>query len=82
MSLINESPRCSTPLFPKQRRTRPFIACDLCRQRAMNDMKTTSSTKPEKKKSHPIKQTQLISTTTANIRRRCSALDQLLVWII
>lgn len=29
-----QSPRCSTPLFAKQRRTRPFIACELCRQRA------------------------------------------------
>jgi uncharacterized Zn finger protein (UPF0148 family) len=29
-----QSPRCSTPLFSKQRRTRPFIACELCRQRA------------------------------------------------
>lgn len=89
LSLTNESPRCSTPLYPKQRRTRPFIACDLCRQRAMKDLKTTS-TKHNKEKSHPVKQTQFISnststvkmTKTSNIRRRCSALDQLLVWII
>ncbi|CAF3196942.1 unnamed protein product [Rotaria sp. Silwood2] len=29
-----QSPRCSTPLFAKQRRSRPFIACELCRERA------------------------------------------------
>lgn len=33
-----QSPRCSTPLFSKQRRTRPFIACELCRQRAFQSL--------------------------------------------
>lgn len=33
-----QSPRCSTPLFSKQRRTRPFITCELCRQRAFQSI--------------------------------------------
>jgi hypothetical protein len=33
-----QSPRCSTPLFSTQRRTRPFIACELCRQRAFQSL--------------------------------------------
>ncbi len=47
----SESPRCSTPLFAKQRRTRPFIVCELCRQRAFQ----SSNSDENKNKDHEIK---------------------------
>ncbi|CAF1665252.1 unnamed protein product, partial [Adineta ricciae] len=49
-----QSPRCSTPVFAKQRRTRPFIACELCRQRAFQSVNTDNQKQKEssvKKKS-------------------------------
>jgi len=83
----SESPRCSTPLFAKQRRTRPFIVCELCRQRAFQ------SSNSDKNKDHEIKmktdhhsatlQYYQYQTTNSSIRRqRRSSIDQLLVWII
>jgi hypothetical protein len=46
-----QSPRCSTPLFSKQRRTRPFIACELCRQRAFQSLNYQEN----KTKDHQVK---------------------------
>ncbi|CAF0871209.1 unnamed protein product [Adineta ricciae] len=42
-----QSPRCSTPVFAKQRRTRPFIACELCRQRAFQSVNTDNQKQKE-----------------------------------
>ncbi|CAF1010637.1 unnamed protein product [Adineta steineri] len=78
-----QSPRCSTPLFAKQRRTRPFIACELCRQRAFqsinSDENKTKDNEIEKKNSkqqqhHHHHSTTLqyyqYQTNTSSIRRR------------
>ncbi|CAF1046473.1 unnamed protein product [Adineta steineri] len=78
-----QSPRCSTPLFAKQRRTRPFIACELCRQRAFqsinSDENKTKDNEIEKKNSkqqqhHHHHSTTLqyyqYQTNTSIIRRR------------
>jgi hypothetical protein len=73
-----QSPRCSTPLFAKQRRTRPFIACELCRQRAFG-------TFDENKHISPHRSTTLFhyqSQTSSKIHRRRSSINQLLVWIV
>jgi hypothetical protein len=78
-----QSPRCSTPVFSKQRRTRPFIACELCRQRAFqslneNENKTKDNhVKKDQEKQHHHSATlhyyqyQTNSTSTSSsIRRR------------
>lgn len=93
-----QSPRCSTPLFSKQRRTRPFIACELCRQRAFQSINEhEDKTKVSQVKTTHEKQPHHHSTTlhyyqypTNNISRsirrrrdrRRSSMDQLLVWIL
>ncbi len=77
-----QSPRCSTPLFSKQRRTRPFIACELCRQRAFESL---NEDKNEKKHISYHRSTTLVhyqNQTSTKIRRRRSSIDQLLVWIV
>ena len=60
-----QSPRCSTPLFSKQRRTRPFIACELCRQRAFQSINEhENKTKVSQvKKTHEKQQHHQHSTT-------------------
>ena len=89
------SPRCSTPLFAKQRRTRPFIVCELCRQRAFQSLNYEQN---KNRHNQIIKRNENQSTThshsttlqyqthTSSRRRRrdrrCSSIDQLLVWII
>ncbi|CAF2133790.1 unnamed protein product, partial [Rotaria magnacalcarata] len=89
-----QSPRCSTPLFAKQRRTRPFIVCELCRQRAFqsSDYQRNKNQDNQIKKSNDNQQTShhhsatlhyyQYQTNTSTIRRRRSSIDQLLVWII
>ncbi|CAF1142363.1 unnamed protein product [Adineta ricciae] len=76
------SPRCSTPIFAKQRRTRPFIACELCRQRAFASM---NPNKPEQKHVSYHHTTTLVhcqNQTNLKVRRRRSSIEQLLVWIV
>ncbi|CAF0847492.1 unnamed protein product [Rotaria sordida] len=77
-----QSPRCSTPLFAKQRRSRPFIACELCRERAFQ---TSNDNKNEKKHISHHYSTTLCHyqyQTSTKIHRRRSSIDQLLVWIV
>lgn len=78
-----ESPRCSTPLFAKQRRTRPFIACELCRQRAFESLNENKN-EEKKKISHHRSTTlcQYQNQTSTKIHRRPSSIEQLLVWIV
>ena len=73
-----QSPRCSTPLFAKQRRTRPFIACELCRQRAFEsfDEKKHISHHPSTTLFHYENQ------INSKIQRGQTSIDQLLVWIV
>jgi hypothetical protein len=55
----SSSPRCSTPLFSKQRRTRPFLACELCRQRAFQSLNyNENQTKDNQVKKEHDKQQQ------------------------
>ncbi|CAF1385157.1 unnamed protein product [Rotaria sp. Silwood1] len=78
----SQSPRCSTPLFAKQRRSRPFIACELCRERAFQ---TLDENKNEKKHISHHYSTTLCHyqyQTNTKIHRRRSSIDQLLVWIV
>ncbi len=73
-----QNPRCSTPLFAKQRRTRPFIACELCQQRAFQSLN-------EKNHISHLRSTTLChyqNQTNTKIHRRRSSMDQLLVWIV
>ncbi|CAF4527354.1 unnamed protein product, partial [Rotaria magnacalcarata] len=80
------------PLFAKQRRTRPFIVCELCRQRAFqsSDYQRNKNQDNQIKKSNDNQQTShhhsatlhyyQYQTNTSTIRRRRSSIDQLLVW--
>ncbi|CAF0836251.1 unnamed protein product [Rotaria sordida] len=90
-----QSPRCSTPLFAKQRRTRPFIVCELCRQHAfqtLNYQRNKNQYQQIKKSNNNQQNFHHHSTTldyyqhqtnTSSIHsRRRSAIDQLLVWIV
>ncbi|UJR15587.1 hypothetical protein I4U23_002523 [Adineta vaga] len=78
-----QSPRCSTPVFAKQRRTRPFIACELCRQRAFqsinsdeNKLKENQMTKQTSKQpthhhhSTTLQYYQYQPNTSSSLRRR------------
>ncbi|CAF0798369.1 unnamed protein product [Rotaria sp. Silwood1] len=91
-----QSPRCSTPLFAKQRRTRPFIVCELCRQHAFQTLNyqrnkiqqnQIKKSNDQEKNSHHHSATlhyyQSQTNTSHSIRsRRRSSIDQLLVWIV
>ena len=83
----SESPRCSTPVFAKQRRTRPFIACELCRQRAFQtpNENDTKNEKAHAHHHHHHRSTTLFyqpSQSTMKTQRRRSSIAQLLVWIV
>lgn len=83
----SESPRCSTPVFAKQRRTRPFIACELCRQRAFQtpNENDTKNEKAHVHHHHHHRSTTLFyqpSQSTMKTQRRRSSIAQLLVWIV
>lgn len=93
-----QSPRCSTPLFAKQRRTRPFIVCDLCRQRAFQSLNyqrnknqdnqlKKSNDNPSIPPSHHHHHSATLHyyqypTNTTSIDQQRTSIDQLLVWII
>ena len=76
------SPRCSTPLFAKQRRSRAFIACELCRERAFQSLNENKNDK--KHISHHCSTTlcHYQNQTNTKYHRRRSSIDQLLVWIV
>ncbi|UJR31076.1 hypothetical protein I4U23_018585 [Adineta vaga] len=79
------SPRCSTPIFAKQRRTRPFIACELCRQRAFASIDENKTEQKHVSYHHTTTTTTLVryqNQTSLKVRRRRSSIEQLLVWIV
>jgi hypothetical protein len=77
-----QSPRCSTPLFAKQRRTRPFIACELCRQRAFESLNENKNEKKHISHHRSATLCHYQNQTSRKIHRRRSSIDQLLVWIV
>lgn len=89
---FSSAPRCSTPVYSKQRRTRPFIVCELCRQRAFQTPKKTPQSKSNRHKRTPndkdkslqcFSKTKTTSNSTHRIvQHRQASVDQLLVWIV
>ncbi|CAF0737066.1 unnamed protein product [Adineta steineri] len=77
-----QSPRCSTPLFSKQRRTRPFIVCELCRQRAFESLDENKNEKDHISYHRSTTSVHYQKQTSIKSHRRRSSIDQLLVWII
>ncbi|CAF0767946.1 unnamed protein product [Didymodactylos carnosus] len=86
-----QTPRCSTPLYSKQRRTRPFIACELCRRKAFMSVLGSSSsnnitTSAVQKKNSTFycrkAQHQNYSKLATKKSHPRTSIDQLLVWIL
>ncbi|CAF0776066.1 unnamed protein product [Didymodactylos carnosus] len=86
LSSPTPSPRCSTPWYSKQHRTRPYIVCELCRQKAVMSVVDTSlsaNISKVKKKHTTFNSTKMHQNYPKLVKKsRRSSMNQLLVWIL